>query len=53
MHFPHFDLVIGIPTSNGALVKTDDSLKADPYFNVVKSADFPIQPKPARVAIVL
>ena len=30
-----------------------DILNADPNFNVVNNADFPIQPSPARVAIVL
>ena len=53
IHFPHFDSSIGFPKSSGASVSTEDNLKADPYFGVVNNADFPIQPRPARVAIVL
>ena len=52
-HFPHFDLSIGFPKSRGAFVKTDDNLRADPYSGVVNNADFPIHPRPARVAMVL
>lgn len=53
MHFPQLDSSIGVPQSNGASVRTEINLRAEPYFPVTNSADFPIQPRPARVAMVL
>lgn len=53
MHFPHLDSRTGSPTSRGASVNTELILNAEPYPNVVRSADFPIQPRPERVAMVL
>ena len=53
VHFPHLDLSTGFPIFRGASVRTDDSLSADPYSFVVNSADFPIHPSPAFVAMVL
>ena len=50
---PQQELSIGSPTSNSASVSTVARRTAEPYFSVTSSADFPIQPNPARVAAVL
>jgi hypothetical protein len=50
---PHFDLLNGNAVSSGASVNIDDNRIAEPYFSVTSNALLPIQPIPARVAIVL
>jgi hypothetical protein len=43
----------GVPTASGISVNTPLSLIALPYSFVTRQADFPIQPRPDRVASVL
>lgn len=52
-HVPQIDSLIGVPADNGISVNTPLSLIAVPYSLVTRAADFPIQPRPARVASVL
>ena len=53
LHVPHCDCVMGVFVFSGAFVSIDVSLSAVPCCGVTSSADFPIHPSPALVAIVL
>ena len=49
---PHWECVTGVSQVSGASVRREESLTAEPYCGVTSRLFLPIQPRPARVAIV-
>ena len=53
MQLPHFEALVGVAVCSGASVRIDEIRIAEPYSSVTSKQLLPIQPIPARVAIVL